>query len=306
MRKITKIYADCALYLNFARFLSIMIYHQQESLRSQLDSLTQKKRSIGFVPTMGALHKGHLSLVEKALEENGVVVVSIFVNPTQFDNASDLKKYPRTLEADAKLLQTLKGTILIYAPDVEDLYGNQVVSKSYNFGGLEHAMEGKYRSGHFDGVGTVLNLLFRVIRPTRAYFGEKDFQQLQIVRRLVEIEKLPVSIVGCSILRESHGLAMSSRNQRLTKLQFEKADLIYHTLKKVQKLFPKKSIAQLQQIAEEAFRESPHLELEYFEIANIQNLKTAQRKRKGNEYRAFVAAYAGEIRLIDNMELPKI
>ena len=306
MRKITKIYADCALYLNFARFRSIMIYHEQEILRQELDSFIQKKQSVGFVPTMGALHKGHLSLVEKALSENEVVVVSIFVNPTQFDNASDLEKYPRTLESDAQLLKSLKGTIYIYAPNVADLYGEDVVSKKYNFGGLEHAMEGKYRTGHFDGVGTVLNLLFRALRPTRAYFGEKDFQQLQIVRRLVEIEKLPVTIVGCPILREPHGLAMSSRNQRLTETQFKEADLIYKTLKLIREHFPKQSIPSLQAMAEKAFADSPHLELEYFEIANIKNLKTARRKRKGNEYRAFVAAYAGEIRLIDNMELPKI
>ncbi|GAB5398666.1 MAG: pantoate--beta-alanine ligase [Aureisphaera sp.] len=283
-----------------------MIYHHKKTLRQELDSYTQKKQSIGFVPTMGALHKGHLSLVEKALSENAIVVVSIFVNPTQFDNPSDLKKYPRTLEADAQLLSGLKGNIVIYAPDVEDLYGSKVESKNYRFGGLEHAMEGKYRSGHFDGVGTVLNLLFRAIGPDRAYFGEKDFQQLQIVRRLVEIETLPLTIVGCPILRESHGLAMSSRNQRLTPKQFEKADLIYHTLKKIQSLFAQESIPTLQLMAEKAFAESPHLELEYFEIANIETLKTAVRKRKGNEYRAFVAAYAGEIRLIDNMQLAKI
>ncbi|WP_336375824.1 pantoate--beta-alanine ligase [Aureisphaera galaxeae] len=283
-----------------------MIYHQQEILRKELDSFSQKKQSVGFVPTMGALHEGHLSLVEKALSENEVVVVSIFVNPTQFDNASDLEKYPRTLKADAQLLNTLKGTIFIYAPNVADLYGETVISKKYNFGGLEHAMEGKYRTGHFDGVGTVLNLLFRALQPTRAYFGEKDFQQLQIVRRLVAIEQLPVTVVGCPILRESHGLAMSSRNQRLTATQFKEADLIYKTLKKVREHFLEESIPTLQAMAEGIFAESAHLELEYFEIANIENLKTARRKRKGNSYRAFVAAYAGEIRLIDNMELPKI
>ncbi len=306
MRKITKIYADCALYVNFARFRAVMIYHQQKILREELHSYTQKKQSVGFVPTMGALHEGHISLVQKALEENDAVVVSIFVNPTQFDNASDLEKYPRTLTADAELLKKLERTIYIYAPNTEDLYGSQVISKKYNFGGLEHAMEGKYRSGHFDGVGTVLNLLFRAIEPTRAYFGEKDFQQLQVVKRLVTIEKLPVDIIGCPILREDHGLAMSSRNKRLTKTQFKEADHIYKTLKKVQSLFTEQSIPKLQSLVEKSFDEDPHLELEYFEIASTKTLKTAQRKRKGNEYRAFIAAYAGEIRLIDNMELPKI
>ena len=306
MRKITKIYADCTLYLNFDRFHSIMIYHQQKLLRKELEIYRQKNHSIGFVPTMGALHKGHISLVEKALSVNDIVVVSVFVNPTQFDNASDLQKYPRTLDADAKLLKGLHGTVYIYAPSPDDLYGDKVISKKYNFGGLEHAMEGKYRTGHFDGVGTVLNLLFRAVMPSKAYFGEKDFQQLQIVKSMVAIEKLPVTVVGCPILREAHGLAMSSRNQRLTKTQFKEARLIYETLKRVQTLFIEDSISKLQSMVTTIFEESPYLQLEYFEIANVKNLQTAKRKRKGNEYRAFVAAYAGEIRLIDNMELPKI
>lgn len=282
-----------------------MIYHEHGLLQQELTVSKNKNHSIGLVPTMGALHKGHLSLVSRALDENDVVVVSIFVNPTQFDKASDLKKYPRTIQKDAELLKTLKGRILIYAPEPSDLYGEAVRSKKYNFGGLEHQMEGKYRLGHFDGVGTVLNLLFRVIEPHKAYFGEKDFQQLQIVKQLVRIEKLPIQIVGCSILREDNGLAMSSRNQRLTESQTQEAALIHQTLLVVQKKFHKSSIPQLHELVVKAFAKNEHLELEYFEIANVQNLRTAQRKRKGNTYRAFIAAFAGEVRLIDNMALPQ-
>jgi len=280
-----------------------MIYHEHRLLRKEIFKLPKKHQSIGFVPTMGALHEGHLSLVTKALEENDIAVVSIFVNPTQFDKTKDLEKYPRTLDADAALLNTLKGNVLIYAPQPTDVYGAKVVSKKYNFGGLEHQMEGKFRLGHFDGVGTVLNLLFRAIQPNKAYFGKKDFQQLQVVKKLVEIEQLPIDIVGCTILRESHGLAMSSRNKRLSPKLFEEAVLIHQTLAEVQRKFETLSIPKLSKRVTQAFEENEYLELEYFEIASIKTLKTAQRKHKKTVYRAFIAAFAGEVRLIDNISL---
>ena len=280
-----------------------MIYHHHHILNKEIASVKRKNRTIGFVPTMGALHHGHLTLVSRALEENDIAVVSIFVNPTQFDKPADLKNYPRTMDADADLLKTLKGPVYIYAPLPSDLYGDNVVSKKYNFGGLEHQMEGRFRPGHFDGVGTVLNLLFRAISPDHAYFGEKDFQQLQIANKLVEIEDLPTKIVGCPIVREESGLAMSSRNKRLSPKLLEEAVLIHQMLVEVKKYFGRYSIAKLSIIVEKAFRENEHLELEYFEIANINNLKTAARKRAGIKYRAFIAAFAGGVRLIDNIAL---
>jgi pantoate--beta-alanine ligase len=280
-----------------------MIYYQHHLLQREICALKLKKQSIGFVPTMGALHKGHLSLVSQALRENDIVVVSIFVNPTQFDKLGDLQKYPRTLKADATLLKSLPGKVLVYAPEPTDLYGDQVSSKTYNFSGLEHQMEGKFRSGHFDGVGTVLNLLFRAVAPHKAYFGEKDFQQLQIAKKLVQLEKLPVKIIGCPILREASGLAMSSRNKRLSKKLLQEAVVIHDTLSEVQKNYKQLSISRLRKLVEKAFRENEYLELEYFEIANIKNLKTAQRKRQGEHYRAFIAAFVGEVRLIDNVAL---
>lgn len=280
-----------------------MIYYKHHLLQEEITALKLKKQSIGFVPTMGALHKGHLSLVSEALRENDTVVVSIFVNPTQFDKIGDLQKYPRTLDADAALLNTLPGNVLLFVPEPQDLYGEHIASKKYNFGGLEHQMEGKYRLGHFDGVGTVLNLLFRAVVPHKAYFGEKDFQQLQIAKKLVEIEKLPVKIIGCSILREASGLAMSSRNKRLSKKLLQEAVVIHRTLSEVQKNYKHLSISKLRKLVEDAFSENEYLELEYFEIANIKNLKTAQRKRQGESYRAFIAAFAGEVRLIDNVAL---
>jgi len=280
-----------------------MVHNHANLLNKTLETAIKNGESIGFVPTMGALHVGHISLVNRSLKENDHTVVSIFVNPTQFDNDGDLKKYPRTLDEDAKLLKKADPSILIFAPQAKDLYSNKVRSKKYRFSGLEHEMEGKHRKGHFDGVGTVLDLLFRTVKPTRAYFGKKDYQQFQIVRKLVQIEKLPVEIVGCEIVREPNGLAMSSRNKRLTKTQLEEAALIHRTLQSVKEKFASTSISELNKFVQQQFSENPHLELEYFEIANIKNLKTAVRKRKGNRYRGFIAAFAGEVRLIDNMSL---
>lgn len=280
-----------------------MVHTHSDSLDQSLSDLRKKKKKIGFVPTMGALHKGHMSLVSKALNENDIVVVSIFVNPTQFDNSGDLKKYPRTLEEDVTLLRSINKSIIVFSPEASDLYASNISAKNYRFSGLENEMEGKHRKGHFNGVGTVLNLLFRVVKPNRAYFGEKDFQQLQIAKKLVEIEKLPVKVIGCEIVREANGLAMSSRNKRLSKKQRDEAALINVCLTEVKESFDKMSISSLNDLVKERFLNSDHLKLEYFEIANIRTLKTAKHKRKNNLYRAFIAAYAGEVRLIDNMAL---
>ena len=278
------------------------VYTNRESLSIALLPWRQQKR-IGLVPTMGALHEGHLMLVKQALKENDCVVVSIFVNPTQFDNKVDLKKYPRTIDADMALLSQLKGTIFVFAPTASSLYNDNIVSKKYSFGTLEGEMEGQHRKGHFNGVGTVVNLLLRAVTPDKAYFGEKDFQQLQIVRKLVALEKLPVKIVGCPIVREKNGLAMSSRNKRLSNKQKEEAVLIYKTLCEVKQKFNKRSILELNKFVVELFLENEFLNLEYFEIATERTLKIAKRKRKNNTYRAFIAVFAGEVRLIDNMAL---
>ena len=272
-------------------------------LQKILNPVYGQKKSIGYVPTMGALHEGHLSLVEKAMVENDRVVVSIFVNPTQFDKPTDLEKYPRSLDSDLKLLNSLSGEIIVFAPDADQIYGKDIASKSYDFTGLEFEMEGRHRAGHFNGVGTVLNLLFRIIRPNKAYFGQKDFQQLQIVKKLVEIEQLPIKIVGCPILREKNGLAMSSRNRRLSLEQKNEAALIHKTLREVQKRFKDTSIPKLKNWVSTVFDKHPGIDLEYFEIANINTLSPAVRKRKSNTYRAFIAAWIGGVRLIDNIAL---
>jgi pantoate--beta-alanine ligase len=278
------------------------VYHTTKGLHEMLH-VTPIETSIGFVPTMGALHKGHISMVEKALRENTVVVVSVFINPTQFDNEGDLTKYPRMLEADAELLSQTSKNIIIFAPTPTEVYGKTVKSKKYNFGKLAKEMEGKHRKGHFDGVGTVLNHLFRIIEPDRAYFGEKDFQQLQIVKNLVVLENMPVTIVGCPIFREKDGLAMSSRNKRLTDEQRQHATFISEILKTTQAQFKEKTLEELTKFAQNEFSKNQYLDLEYFEIADAKNLKTAKNKKEGKKYRAFIAAYAGDIRLIDNIAL---
>lgn len=280
-----------------------MLFVTKTLLENELTPYFVKNKAVGFVPTMGALHQGHLSLVEMALSENDIVVVSIFVNPTQFDQTKDLKKYPRTLEADLGLLHTLSQNVLVYAPSPDEVYGSTVIAKAYNFGGLENVMEGKYRKGHFNGVGSVLSLLFKSVNPTRAYFGEKDFQQLQIVKKLVEIEKLPVKIIGCPIKREANGLAMSSRNKRLKKKEFEGAGIIFETLINAADMFDSKSINTIKAYVIEVFKNHPLFILEYFEIADSKTLTPANRKFKNKNYRAFIAVFAGEVRLIDNIAL---
>lgn len=261
-----------------------------------------KNRSIGFVPTMGALHKGHLSIVKKAKKENELVVVSIFVNPTQFDKADDLKSYPVTVDSDLKLLKEILCDI-VFIPSVEDVYPENVQSSNFDFDGLDNVMEGAFRDGHFDGVGTVVKRLFEIVEPTRAYFGEKDFQQLQIIKKMVEKDNIAVQIVPCEIYRENDGLAMSSRNTRLSEEQREEAPLIHQTLLNVKKLFSERDIKYLKKMVEDIFKSNDILELEYFEIANTSTLLSTNNKLPNINYRAFIAVFAGKVRLIDNIAL---
>lgn len=279
------------------------VFYTKNTLKSFVDSQKQQKNTIGFVPTMGALHDGHLSLVRNALAANDIAIVSIFVNPTQFDNASDLKKYPRTLDADVEKLKTLGNHVYVYAPSVEDIYAEDVTSQSFTFDGLEHEMEGKFRTGHFDGVGTIVKRLFEIVTPDHAYFGEKDFQQLMIVKKLVEKHRIPVVVNGCAIYREPSGLAMSSRNERLSANARKEAAFIYKTLQEAKVQFGTKSAKEVKEWVIKQFNTHPLITLEYIEIANIKNLKPVKRKNKGQKYRAFIAAFLEEIRLIDNIGL---
>jgi pantoate--beta-alanine ligase len=281
----------------------VKVFSEKKEIVAALEALKAENRTIGFVPTMGALHDGHLTLVKKAMQNNDVTVVSIFVNPTQFNSSEDLKKYPRTLEKDISLLATLSDDILVYAPSVEDVYEGKTTSESFDFDGLEFEMEGKFRQGHFDGVGTVVKRFFEIIKPNNAYFGEKDFQQLQIIKKLVQKNNIPVNVVGCKIHRESDGLAMSSRNLRLKPEYIEVTPFIYKTLKTAKIYFGTKSANWVTRWVEKQFKTHHLLKLEYFIIAEEESLKLLKRKSKNKKYRGFIAVYADDIRLIDNIAL---
>lgn len=280
----------------------MLIFNNKADLRSHLSRYSGKNSSIGFVPTMGALHDGHLSLLQQSVKDNDVTVISIFVNPTQFNNPEDLEKYPRTLEADIAKIETVSSAIIVFAPSVKEMYEGNTQSAIFNFDGLENQMEGSHRPGHFDGVGTIVKKLFEYVQPDKAYFGEKDYQQLQIVKKLVEKYDIPVTIAGCPITREANGLAMSSRNQRLTAAERDKASLIYKTLTTVRERFATENIEAINTYVTNVFSGHPEFELEYFEIADEETLVPAKVK-ENKQYRAFISVMLSNVRLIDNMSL---
>ncbi|MBT8308162.1 MAG: pantoate--beta-alanine ligase [Maribacter sp.] len=280
----------------------MLLIQTREQLNGYLSTL-KTNESLGLIPTMGALHIGHAALVSRAIQENHYVVVSIFVNPTQFNNTDDLEKYPQSLEADMKVLESISEDIVVFAPSIEEMYSKEIKSINYDFGGLEHVMEGAFRAGHFNGVGTIVESLLTLIKPDKAYFGEKDFQQLQIIRKLTEIRKIPVEIIGCPIVREANGLAFSSRNERLSKKMRNEAAFIYKTLISAKRLFGTKSAMHVKDWVVKQFKKHPELELEYIEITQAKTLKPIIKKYKNKKYRAFIAVYAEGVRLIDNIAL---
>ena len=280
----------------------VKILKNRQELSDYILKIKENGQKIGFAPTMGALHEGHLSLYEKARKENDIIISSIFVNPTQFNNPEDLKKYPRTIEKDIELLQQTQNVDAVYIPQIEDIYSNGLERKNYDFEGLENEMEGKFRPGHFDGVGTVVEELFRQVQPNNAYFGEKDFQQLMIIKKLVEKLSLPINIIGMPIYREKNGLAMSSRNMRLTTEQRETAKIIFETLVKVKDLFHQQTLDEIHQFVENTFKNSD-FELEYFIITNEKTLREISEIKSVETYRAFIVVIIDGVRLIDNIQL---
>ncbi len=278
------------------------IFRFASELQVELKREKKENHRIGFVPTMGALHDGHLSLIQRANRENDLSVCSIFVNPTQFDNPKDLEHYPKTLEEDIKLLESV-GCDYLYVPNAKDVYPNGLISKHFDFGGIENQMEGKFRRGHFDGVGTVVSRLFECCIPDKAYFGEKDFQQLQIIKKLTLLEGLNIEIIGCPIFREKDGLAMSSRNQRLSISQRNAAPRIYEILKEAKTLSKSMDLQQVSSWVSEQFKKETELALEYFSIAREDKLEEVSSLSKSVKSRAFIAVNAGKIRLIDNLPL---
>lgn len=276
------------------------VFTTRKSLNEALASLKEAKKSVGFVPTMGALHEGHLALVKRALSESDTVVVSIFVNPTQFNNMQDLDKYPRMLQADVDLLHTI-GEVIVFAPTVDEVYPENDTYTPLDLEGIDNVMEGEFRPGHFQGVVHVVRNLFQIVQPDQAYFGLKDFQQVAVIRLLTKKYNFPIQIIACPTLRETNGLAMSSRNLRLTEGEREDALIIIQTLKYIQTLKATKTPKEAKEMAMEYFSNGK-LRLEYLEIVNGANLKSLD--NEWNEYSVVcLAAFCGAVRLIDNLEL---
>lgn len=266
-------------------------------------SVRQKDRgaSIGFVPTMGALHEGHMSLIHQAVKENTVTVVSVFVNPIQFNNQEDFEKYPRTEEEDFKLLAGA-GVDAVFAPTAREMYPDEnLKSRKYSLGNVAEVMEGKYRPGHFQGVARVLDILFRLVNPRRAYFGEKDFQQIAVVRNLIKSEGLDVEIIACPIKRSSDGLALSSRNKRLDKEQRERAPEIYQTLLYSVEYSKDHSVKATHDTVVERIDSIPGMKVEYFEIVDARTLEPIDEWEESNWIVGCITVYCGDIRLIDNI-----
>ena len=269
---------------------------------SQLNKLISANSSIGFVPTMGALHKGHLSLLEKCKENCDITICSIFINPTQFNNAEDFKKYPVTLENDIYLLEK-KGCDILFLPEVSEMYPEGIVSKKhFDLGYLENILEGKFRPGHFQGVCQVVERLLEIVAPTYLFLGQKDYQQCMVIKKLLEIENLNIELIICKTLREKSGLAMSSRNLRLNEEQREQAADIYKTLMDLKQKIKPGSISHLKKEAKE-YLSNKNIKPDYVEIAEAGNLKAIEEWDGTTELVALVAAFIGDVRLIDNILL---
>ena len=270
-------------------------------VKKHLGAIRSEDKSIGFVPTMGALHEGHLSLIREAKKENDYVVCSIFVNPAQFNDKTDLEKYPKEIESDIEKLKIGKCD-LVFNPSAEEMYP-EPDNTVFDFGDLDKVMEGKFRPGHFNGVAIVVKKLFEIIEPARAYFGLKDYQQLVIIYQLTKDLNLPVEIVPCSTRREDNGLAMSSRNKLLSKAERKDASLIYQTLKSVKIQSGYTTISEIKEIVHLQFKKYGSMELEYFEIVDMYSLKPLRVWAESNNIIACIAVQVGKARLIDNLIL---
>ena len=279
----------------------MQVFQRITELTGFQQELRSKGHSLGFVATMGALHEGHLTLLRRSLEENDASIVSIFVNPTQFNNSEDLEKYPRRTDEDLALLREA-GATAVFMPSVEEMYGSDVKSEEIDLIGLDIGMEGEFRPGHFQGVATVVKRLFEFIKPQKAYFGNKDYQQVLIVQHVARIFNLPVDVIGVSTARYESGLAMSSRNYRLSEQGMKDAAIIYREMKWAGEHYQKFSPSELKNEVAEHFKQSS-LELEYIEFADSQSMKIVENWSEHQSVRVLMAAYCEGVRLIDNTSL---
>ena len=278
------------------------VINKTSDLQAIIEKFKNDGKSIGLVPTMGALHKGHLSLVKNSISNNDITVVSIFVNPTQFNNPNDLASYPRTVDKDLELLQTI-GCDIVFAPEADDIYSkNETDSRfEFDFEGLDKVMEGKFRPGHFNGVVQIVSKLFDLVRPDRAYFGEKDFQQLAIIRLMTRRYNLPIEIVPCPIVREDSGLALSSRNSLLKDNEKQVASHIYAVLNESRQFVPQTEVEELKQCVIAAIEQKPELKVEYFDIVDGHTLKSIGKWDECDYVVGCITVFCGNVRLIDNI-----
>ncbi len=279
----------------------MVIIEKSVELQEFIASRKKEGNTIGFVPTMGALHLGHLELMRKALHENDLLVVSIFVNPIQFNNPADLEKYPRPQAEDETLLAEV-GCDVLFRPSVEEMYPRPETTK-YDFGKSAETMEGEARPGHFNGVAIVVRKLFNMVQPHRAYFGEKDFQQLAIVKQMVKMHKMDVEVIGCETVRESDGLAMSSRNRRLSQEERQAAPGLYAAMRQAARMYPEKQPKEIKQWLHQQLKANPLFRVDYIEIADDTYLQPLISWDQKTVARLFVAVFLGEVRLIDNIRI---
>jgi pantoate--beta-alanine ligase len=276
----------------------MLVLHKIKEIEEIITLQKQKGNTVGFVPTMGALHQGHISLINYSKQQTDLTVCSIFVNPTQFNNASDLTHYPRTPEADIKLLEDA-GCDILYMPDVNDVYPEND-SRKFNFGYLDTILEGAHRPGHFNGVGQVVSILLQGVKPDKAFFGSKDYQQVMVVKSLVKQLNLPVEIIACPILREPDGLAMSSRNTRLSVEERKIAALIPKLMQEAIEVVKQKGLTAAKAFVVESVSKVPEMRLEYYEVCNAETLELADENNVPDKAVSLIAVFVGNIRLIDN------
>jgi len=278
------------------------VINKTSDLQAIIEQFKNDGKSIGLVPTMGALHKGHLSLVKNSISNNDITVVSIFVNPTQFNNPNDLASYPRTVDKDLELLQTI-GCDIVFAPEADDIYSKSETDSrfEFDFEGLDKVMEGKFRPGHFNGVVQIVSKLFDLVHPDRAYFGEKDFQQLAIIRLMTRRYNLPIEIVPCPIVREDSGLALSSRNSLLKDNEKQVASHIYAVLNESRQFVPQTEVEELKQCVIAAIEQKPELKVEYFDIVDGHTLKSIGKWDESDYVVGCITVFCGNVRLIDNI-----
>ena len=281
----------------------MIIFNNIVGFKNHLRKLKNDNITIGFVPTMGALHNGHTSLIKKSVLENDYSVVSIFINPTQFNNINDYESYPINISRDIELLDSISENIILFRPDTEEIYSGKVVTDSYDFGDLDKYMEGEHRKGHFQGVATVVNKLFEIVSADNVYFGEKDFQQLRIIEDLVQKNGYKLNIIRCKTIRQNDGLALSSRNKKLDISSQNIATNLFKALSFAKKNFDNLDLEIIYAKVEDLLQNFPQISVDYFAIADENDLKPIKHKKKNQKYRAFIAADISGVRLIDNIKL---